>query len=247
MRERISLLESHIEEHEKQKKKLLHDFDEFKDECANHETQLQSEHNHRISVVSKELLNYQKEFESKIKNFEALVQAFELEKTEAIADLKRIHQKEIDDILKTQMSKSSDNEQKLADELELLKTKHIAELQQATSNYDKLKIEKEQLELDYEEKFKKSKTLYENELELLRQSQNDQSSEKQKVLQDKIDRLTKDFQFQQAQFRHRIDGLVNDLSVSEDTINQLKSNLDILTTQKSDATEELANLRAQVK
>lgn len=241
--ERISLLEHSIEQHEKQKKRLLHDFDAFKGECADHEAEIKAEQDLKVTSLTQMLQQTQQEFEVKMKSFETIMGAFEQDRDETLAEMQRTHKIEIDNLLKTQQSQSSD----VHGQLEALKQRYSAELEQAKSLYNELKTNKDEMETDYEEKLKKSKALYEKELELLRQNQSDTMNDKQKMLQDKIDKLTKDMQFQEAQARHRIDGLVNDISVSEETIIKLKADLECLDLKHTNAAEQRDALMAQVR
>ena len=242
LQERVTSLEHSLEKHEKQKKKLLFDFDAFKGECADHEAEVKADSDKRIASLSRELEHTQQDFASKMKSFETLIGAVEQERNEAIEDLKKVHQKELENLLNSHNSKSSD----ALNELDALKIKFSVELQQAQLKYDDLKTSKDTMENDYEEKLKKSKALYEKELELLRENQNQNLNEKQNFLQEKLDKLTKDFQFQEAQYRQRIDSLVNEISVSEETIAKLKADLECLDMKHSNVVEQKDSLTAQV-
>ena len=175
LQERITSLEHSLEKHEKQKKKLLFDFDAFKGECADHEAEVKADSDKRIASLSLELEQAQQDFANKMKSFETLIGAVEQERNEAIEDLKKTHQKELENLLNSHNSKSSD----ALNELDALKIKFSVELQQAHLKYDDLKTSKDTMENDYEEKLKKSKALYEKELELLRENQNQNLNQNQ--------------------------------------------------------------------
>lgn len=246
LREKICSLEHSIEEHEKQKKRLLHEFDKFKSDCADHESQVTSANNQKIATLSKELQNYQIEFEQKATAFEKLIATFEHDSDETVEDLKKAHQIEISNLIKTQQSHSSTRELELAKELESARLRYTSEIERLSNAHSELKDAKAELEKDYEENFKKSKALYEKELEILQQNQSEIHSSKHKLLQEQIDKLTKDFRFQEAQYRQRIDTLLNDLSASEDTINDLKTKNASLNTENSSISSERVSLNSQV-
>lgn len=246
LQERICSLETIIEEHEKQKKRLLHDFDNFKGECADHETKLKLKSDQQIALLSKDLQQYQLEFETKASAFESLIKAFEKDKEDTIIDLTNTHQYELANLIKTQQSQLGNRELQLTTELEALRVKYSSDLENAETAYSDLKNIKDTMESDYEEKFKKSKTLYEKEIELLKQNQTDANSEKQNALESKLEKLTKDFQFQEAQYRHRINGLLEDLSTSEDTINKLKADITSLSADGASSSSQRDSLLTQV-
>lgn len=242
LRKKIQSLETSLEEYEKQRKNLLHDFDEFKGTCADREMKLKAEHHQKMSGLSKELQLCQKEFAGKMNNFESLIAAFEREKEESIADLRKAHQLEVDNLLKTQRSQTST----VASELETIKAKYAEELAQAREALSQLKSDKAEMENDYEEKLKKAKTLYEKELELLRKDQSQTFNEQQSLLQQKLEKLTKDFQFQEVQYRKRIDDLLGDISESDSTIADLRSQLSELSLKHSSTSDEVNTLLTQV-
>lgn len=239
---RIEALESTVEEYEKQRKKLLHDFDAYKDECANHEDALTSEHQQKISSVSKELQKCQNEFTKQVAAFEALMQAFEQEKSDAIDDLQKAHQVEIENLLRTQQSQSD----AVSSELDILKAQHREESNNLQEAYNKLKQEKEDIHTDYDEKLAKLKAFYEKELESIQKSQTSSFAEQNSHLQQHIDKLTKDYQFQEVQYRQRIDGLVKELAEAESRISDLDLQNTSLSSQSSSAADTVNNLMTQV-
>ena len=246
LRERITSLEHNIEEQEKQKRKLLHDFDAFKDQCADTELALKSASEQKVAALSKELQHYQQEFETKTSTFEELLTAFEQQKEQSIEELKRLHQIEVSNLLKAQQSESSTRELQLTNELEAFKAMHAAKVLEAESDYNNLKAAKNEMEGDYIDQLRKAKLLYEKELELLERRNNDADSDTQKRLQEKIDRLTKDIQYQEVQHKQRVEGLLNDLSVSEDLVNSLRVEISSLTSQNSNLSNERVSLLDQV-
>ena len=242
LRKKIEALESNIEEHEKQKKKLLYDFDEFKGECANHEDMLRIEHQQKMTLLSKELQKCQKDFTEKMTTFEGLLQAFEQEKTYAIDDIRKAHQIEVENLLRTQRSQSD----AVSGELDAVKAQHKKELDSLRESYDKVKQEYDDSQRDNDEKLTKLKAFYEKELESMQKDKNHSFAEQSSSLQQRIDKMNKDFQFQEVQYRQRIDGLVRDLAEAETRISDLESRNVFLTDQSNLASGTVNNLMTQV-
>lgn len=242
MRRKIESLEQNLEQYEKQKKALLHTVDQMKEEWTEKETSLQTRHNQQVSSLSKQLDLCQAEFEKKMTTFESLMAEFEQEKKDAMLELKKCHQLEINNLLKAQRNESTG----LSDEMALLKQRHEEETAQLRAAYESLKTSAEVTEADYEGKLRKMKAFYDNEMEALNKSRSESFSEREAFLQDKLDRLTKDLQFQEVQSRKRIEGLLEEASQAEGTITDLQSQISCLRTGQSIHGQSMEELAKQV-
>jgi len=242
LRRKIESLEKALEEHDKQKRQMLSEFEQFKATTAKQEADLISDHNHKVVALTKEIQMCQTEFEDRLGAFENLISAFNKEKSDALSDLRKSHQIEIENLLKAQRSHTND----VSAELETLKAQYAEELAKSNALCEQIRGEKERMEADYEEKLSKQRALYERELEVLQSKQVNNITEQQKLLQEKLEKLTRDFQFQEAQYRQRIDGLLNQLSTNEETISSLKAEISNLNFKHSNTSEEVSALHYQV-
>lgn len=242
LRRKLQSLEENIEEHEKQKKTLLDSIDRMKDEWTDRESTLQTKYSQQVSSLSKQLEQCQGEFEHKMTAFESLIAEFEKEKMDAMSELKKCHQLEMENLLKAQRNESTG----IAEELISLKEKYTTDTTQLKSSYDSLKSAKDTMESDYEEKLKKMKGFYDKEIELLKSNHSESFGEREAFLQVKLEKLTKDLQFQEVQSRKRIDSLLEEVSQAEGAVADSKSQISQLQREQSAYQQQIEQLTNQV-
>ena len=99
--------------------------------------------------------------------------------------------------------------------------------------------EKQQLKDEYEGKLQKAQQFYEKELEALRNSQSLSYEEQMQQMQEKYDKLKKDYAHDQEQSKQRIDNLITKLAYSEEQAHAFEEELralkDSLKNKESDS------------
>ena len=151
-----------------------------------------------------------------------------------IERLKDDHRKELEEALKQHSLGNFE------DEKSRLEEKYKQDLEQLNHKCECLKQENCTLTEDFEFKMNKAQAFYEKELTALKEAQNKSENEQLDVLREEQERLSKDYAFQESQYKNRIDKLLSELSQAEQDASQYKSDLEelqkVLNDRESDST-----------
>ena len=204
--------------------------------------QLKTEHAQRIVSLSQDVLKTKKEFEDKLLQLEVIKQQYERDKFQALEEERAKHEAEIECLrneLKMKVGDISEGHKELNDKYEL-------DLKTLRAELEKLDSDKKQLVEDYEHKLKKAQAFYDKELEALQQSQNSSQEEQLTTLREHQKTMQKDFEFQEAQFEKRIEGLVSQLCQSDEQTEKYKNEVNSLKNMLSSNETETSLLNSQV-
>ena len=240
-KKRIDSLAQCIAEYEKQKKNALSEFENFKKKSEEREIQLKTEHSQKILSMSQEVIEVKSNFEDRLKYYENMKKRLEEDKNITIDELKKAHRKEVEHLIHAQqsqfvdMSKYTELEQKYSQEIQDLKNK-----------CEELENDRTKLSEEHEGKLSKAQSFYENELQALKNAQNNSNEERLQTLQEKYDNLKKDLTFQEKEHKQRVDGLVEQLVLSEEEQSKLQAQLQQQEVALKNKTEESKVLDKQV-
>ncbi|XP_069140693.1 protein FAM184A-like [Argopecten irradians] len=223
-RQKISSLETTIANHERYKKDALQRFETFKQHAEERECQVKMEHSQKLLTISQEVLTAKKRFDNQLEQFEEWKKNVDSEKEQALSDMKKAHEAEMDQLRTFHRSQNTDwlnecakIEDKFKDQIEDLKTQ-----------LDNLNVEKAKSAEEYEAKLAKAQAFYEKELAALKQSQLSLHENSSKELIEEREKMKKDFALQERELKKQIENLVNKLSLSEEEVENTKSELEKL-------------------
>ncbi|XP_064630713.1 protein FAM184A-like [Lineus longissimus] len=218
---RIEHLETSVIEYEKQRKQALTEFDFFRKQSEDRETELKSDHSQKVLSLSREVLALKRQFEDQLQKYDESCVQFELDKQNALEDLKQAHKIEIEELLKAQSSQASD----VISQKQMLEKQYSQKFEKLKEDLERVQEEKKHLAEDYESKLSKAQAFYEKELAVLKERQNSTTDSQLRALQEENEKMRKDFSFQEMQFKKRIDDLLNQLSIAEEDVDKYKKDL----------------------
>ena len=219
----------------------LEQFETFKKQAEERETQLKTEHAQKILQFSQEVLQAKNDFQERLKTLDNIRDQSDVERCAEIERLKEEHRKELAEALKQQNSVNDLEAQK--SDLEEKYKLHLDELSQKCEN---LEAEKSTLTEDFEFKLNKAQAFYEKELAALKDAQSKSENEQLEALREEHERLRKDFAFQESQYKGRIDKLLSELSKAEQDASQYKKDLEKLQGVLRDKESNSSSLGEQV-
>ena len=224
----IELLQTAIQNHEREKEVSLRTFEGYKREAEAKENRMQTDHSEKMLALSQEVLHAKKDFKAKLDMLDTIKANLERDKLTAVQDLEEKHKLAMEELMNSQASQRGD----LTVAKEELEEKYKSELDKLSKRVVDLDSENKRISEDYEHKLNKAKAFYEKELEALKNSQNASHEEQFSQLQLAYEKLKKDMAFQETQLQKRIDDLLGQLSLSEedsakykDQLQQLKDSL----------------------
>ncbi|XP_069871432.1 protein FAM184A isoform X2 [Dipodomys merriami] len=246
LKRKIQVLEASLEDHIKMKQQALTEFEAYKQRVEDMQLCAEAQHVQRIVTMSREVEEIRRKFEERLQSFGQLQIQFEKDKRLALEDLQTAHQREIQELLKSQQdhSASISKSQEKAEEL------HRMELEALNRTLEELRLEKKKIIEDYEDKLNKAQSFYERELDTLKRSQLF-TAESLKASKEKEADLRKEFQGQEAILRKTIGKLKTELQMVQDEAGSLldkcqklqlalataESNVQVLQKQLDDAKE----------
>ncbi len=236
---KVESLQESLLAHEKQKTDAVVQFQTYKKEAEDKETQMKTEHSQKILDLSQEVLHAKKEFEAKLFTLENMRDRIEREKEDALWKLKEEMQLELEKVRNEQSSKHSD----LTSEKEKLEEKYREEITKLSQKCQELDTEKTQLSEDYELKLNKAQAFFEKELAAMKDSQNTGIEEQMRILKEEQEKMQKDFAFQDSQNKKRIEDLLSQLSESEEEVEKYRSQMEQIqnSLQHKDSNSALLN------
>ena len=242
-RDKIAKLEATINENERHKAEALHKFDSFKRQVDDRETKLKTEHSQKYLTLSQEVLSAKKHFEEQLSKFELWKSQVDMEKEKAIEDLKKVHEKEVEEIRSFHRGQNND----WLNECAKIEDKYKGEVDRLTSQCENLTTEKQKFIEEYDAKLTKAQAFYEKELEVLRNSKDSSLTGLMQEMKDEQERLKKDFAAQQAEMKKRVESLVDQLSISEEEAEKYKQQLQNMQDSVKDKDATSAGLYQQVR
>ncbi|OWF38300.1 protein FAM184A-like [Mizuhopecten yessoensis] len=223
-RQKIASLETTVANHERYKHEALHRFETFKQHAEERECQVKMDHSQKILTLSQEVLTAKKNFEKQLEQFEEWKKNVDSEKEQALSDMKKAHQTEMDELRTFQRTQNSD----WLNECNKVEDKFKGQIEELKTQLENLSVEKAKSAEEYEAKLSKAQAFYEKELAALRQSQHSSSENSSKMLLEEQEKMRKDFAAQERELKKQIESLVNQLSISEDEVEKYKSEMEKL-------------------
>ena len=236
-KDRVSELQSRIEDHEERREKVEHlegllrqerekrkqsmeEFESFKISAKEREENLLAECGQKLSTNSKQLLEAKSSFEKQLKSFEKTREMLEKDKDNAVEDLVRSHHEELDQLMKAHRVRYDEvlkDKEKLRQELE-------EKIKNLSSSPEAFHAERERLEGDYGTKLEKLKSFYEKEL-LVANETIRRAESTVKVSQQREADLRNSWKNQEKQYKDRISVLRKELDASKDLVSDLENRL----------------------
>ena len=240
--QKIEKLESSLQEQTVIREKYLQQFESFKRQAEERETQLKTEHAQKMLELSHDVLHTKKEFEEKLKQFDLWKDSVNEENEKRLNELKKSHEKEIDEVRNYHRDQNDEwlNEVKKVED----KFKHDIETLQEKCNC--LEQEKIQLGEEYDGKLAKAQLFYEKELEALKSLNNVTEEEAQKLLQGEKEKLMKDFAARESELKKQINSLLSQVTERENEVENCKLDITRLEGLLSDKDGSTSDLQKQV-
>ncbi|XP_060076587.1 protein FAM184A-like [Ylistrum balloti] len=223
-RQKIASMETTIANHERYKQEAVQRFETFKQHAEERECQVKMEHSQKLLGISQEVLTAKKRFDKQLELFEEWKQNVDSEKEQALSDMKKAHQVEMDELRSFQRSQNTD----WLNECAKVEDKFKGQIEELKTQLDSLNVEKAKSAEEYEAKLVKAQAFYEKELAALKQSQLSLHENSSKILLEEQEKMKKEFAVQERELKKQIESLVNQLSVSEDEVEKHKSELEKL-------------------
>lgn len=242
-RRKMSSLETTIMEHEKHKKEAMLRFETFKRQAEDREIQLKKDNSEKILSISHDVLSAKKEFEEQLAKFNSWKKEVDSEKEKCLQDLKKAHEKEMEDLRQFHRGQNSD----WLNEVAKVENKYKSEVEQLNLKCEQLVADKSKLADDYEQKLNKAQAFYEKELAALKNSKNSSEEQLSAALREEQERMRKEFFTQQSEMKKRIESLVDQLSISEEEMEKYKKQLEDLESNLNDKDKTSSSLQQQLK
>ncbi|KAL5022300.1 hypothetical protein ScPMuIL_001455, partial [Solemya velum] len=239
---RIEILEKRISENEHQRAEAFAMFDRYKKEAEKTENTLKTEHSQKMLTLSQDVLQAKRNFEEQMQKFDEWREKVDIEKEEALKELKNAHEKELEHLRNFQRSQDSD----WLNECAKIEEKYKEELESLKNKCQNLSEEKNKLTEDYELKLNKAQAFFEKELETLRHSKESEASDSGQ-LKEEYDKLRKSFAAQEAELHKQIDILVDKLSLSEEMSQKYQTELEQMQSSFKDKDSTFSSLREQLE
>jgi hypothetical protein len=241
-RKKIQTLEACITDHERHRKEALARFDNFKSQAEDRECRLKTDHSQTLVTLAQDVLASKKKFDEQIGRFEEWRKQVDTEKQNALDELRKSHDCEMDELRNFQRNRDGDwlNERANVDK------KYTDEIEQLKIQCEHLHSQKTQMTDEYEQKLNKAQAFYEKELAALQHSRTSSEQALSSQLQDELVRLKRDFEMQGSDLRARVESLVDQLSVSEEAVEGYRHQLELLHSTLTDRDSSTDSLARQV-
>ena len=224
-----------LQDQESQRQSALDDFQSYKNNAERREIAIKEQHAKSMLELSQQVLKAKKDFEEKLRSIASLKDVYEADKLTALEELEAKHKSDLEKLLASQ----AENEGGFAAERLRIEQKYAEEINNLETNIERLEDDKKQIKDEYEGKLHKAQQFYENELEVLKNSQSLSYEEQMTVLQEKCEKLKRDLNHLEGESKRRADDLLTKLAVSEEEARsyqeQLNSLKDTLKNKHSDS------------
>ena len=174
--------------------------------------------------MSHNVMLAKQEFENQILQFSSWKEKVTEEHNSKLSDMQSQHLSEMEDLRSFQRNQDDTWLNQCAKIEEKFKSQ-IEELKSQIEAFEKVKAD---LNEEYTGKLEKSKAFYEKELEALKNSQNEQSSEEISKLRKELDKMRGDNIANEKELRAQIERLVRQLADTEDLLEESKKQQDLL-------------------
>ncbi|KAK3095651.1 hypothetical protein FSP39_017162 [Pinctada imbricata] len=241
--DRVTKLEATITEFERHKIDALHKFEVYKKQAEDREMRLKKEHSQKYVALSQEVLVAKKNFEEQLSKFELWRSQVDMEKEKALEDLKKAHEKEVDEIRHFHRNQNDD----WLNECAKIEDKYKDEVERLRTTCETLTSEKQKYVDEYDNKLQKAQAFYEKELEALRNSKDSSVSGLMQTMQEEKEKMKKDFAAQQAEMKKQVDSLVSQLSLREEEVEKYHKQLRQLQDSAKDKDATSAGLYQQLQ
>ena len=239
----IEVLQASLNEKETDKQKALVEFQSFKQGAEQRELNLKSEFSQRINDLTCEVSSLKRDFDLKVQSIETLREQYEKDKKLIIEDLTEKHRQELETFLESQQGKEGD----LLKAKRELEKQYESQLQELQDKLAQLSDAKDTACREYDEKLAKAQAFYEKELEALRTSHSADAEQRLQALREQHEKMKQDFAFTEKQLQSRVSGLVDKLSLSEEQVERLRTQLEKLQQTINDRDSSSATLAQQVR
>ncbi|XP_022080895.1 protein FAM184A-like [Acanthaster planci] len=218
LRQKIQSLETTIKEQERHKQEALEEFTEFKRKEEQRQACLKADHSKTVLGLSQDLLAIKRNFEDRLQQFEESKRRGELDRTNALAELRQAHVEEVDSLKKQLQSEHSG----LSKERQELIDQYESEIKNLYSQNNELKNEKRQTVEDYEAKLSKAQAFYERELAALKDGELRKNAEEWKEREAALRRQAAE---RQHELERQIENISMQLAVCEEDLVVYKNKL----------------------
>ena len=238
----IEVLQASLNEKETTKQKALVEFQNFKQTAEQREMNLKSEFSQRINDLTCEVSALKRDFDLKVQSIETLREQYEKDKRVIIEELTEKHRQELQNVLESQQGKEGD----LLKAKRALEKQYETQLQELQDKLAQVSDAKDTACREYDEKLAKAQAFYENELEALRKSHSADAEERLQALREQHEKMKEDFAFTEKQLQTKVGGLIDKLSMSEEQVEKLQTQLERLQKTINDRDSNSASLAQQV-
>ncbi|XP_059154210.1 protein FAM184A-like [Physella acuta] len=223
-RKTIEALQTKMDEYKDQKTLVENQFAAYKTKISElHEKERESYAN-RLFDMSHEMLKAKKDFEDHIQRFISWKERIIAEHATAIAEQESKHRTEMEDLKSLQR----DQDDTWQNQCAKIEERFKSQIEALRNQVEALQNEKVSMETEYVAKLEKSQAFYEKELEAVRHSQSQGHNMEVEKLRKEIDRMKLDFGANERELRSQIDRLVRQLADTEDELEQVKQEKEML-------------------
>jgi chromosome segregation ATPase len=220
-------------------------FSEYREYVAERERTLEAEYSNKIIALSEEVLGAKKDFEDRMKSFQKLQDQFNHEKEQALENLRREHQKEIESL-----------ERRVANsQLLNLEQKYIIEIRRLEDERKSLKVEKERLVETFDMKLRRAQSLYETQLSTGKKFLNTKKiflakalySKELETLRSHEENLKEELTARHEEFRDRVQELKLQSRQSREEVSSCKTEITLLQKKLKQKESELEGITKEVR
>lgn len=228
--------------YEEEKRAAVAELDKLRKNAEQHEMQLKAQHAEQLGSMSEQLRGVKKELEARLVQADQLQERFRNEKENAVREFEEQYRKRLESASQSQNTQLLQLESVKKE----LQEQHSAELNALQKKLEMANAEKCSQQDDFDAKLSKAQAFYEKELDALKNSQNSSHEERYKTLMDSYEKLRKDMAFQDNLSKQRINELLNQLSLNEETTEKLKKEQNSLVQRLKTAESNVVQLNEEV-
>lgn len=206
--QKVKNLEKLVNSYQAEKDTALKQFEAFKRECSQKESELAKQHSTKLANIGVEVVEIKKNFEAKVLQLDKANMAVQREKIQIIEELQNKHQQEIEKLLQEQ-SRGKDEAK------EAMEKRHQAEVEKLKEKLERLENDRNQDQQNFDAKLAKQKAFYDKELEVMKAAASATSEEQLKIAHEKISQLEKELRFTESQLKIRVDSLLKQIESLE--------------------------------
>ena len=239
---RLEKLEVMVQDQERHKRGALAEFEAYRKERDQKETEMKTAHSQALLAMSQKVLTVKKEFQGRLEILDAMKQKIEKEK-EAASEAQRLqHENEMRQLKESLLSTNA-----LSVEQEKQHENYKLEIEKLAKICESLTAEKKLICEEYEGKLNKAQAFYEKELQVIRDSQNASANDDVQKLRDEQQKMVKDFGFEKAALTKRIDALISQVSEREEEVENYRKRLQQQESSLQNNNSNIAVLNKQVR